>query len=516
MKLANTQEIRACDAGMIQGMAYPSFALMENAAREFVRLICNHQSSEQKKPRVLVLCGPGNNGGDGMAIARMLHEQGFSVTVCLTKIPELGQSDAGKNYSLLQQMGIPFENALPEVQEYEILIDALLGTGVQSEVNGLPAEWIAACRKFAGTVWAVDLPSGLNADSGKIMTVPIQAHFTVTFHLPKYCHYVFPAAEYCGKILVADIGILHQITHNLNLKGELADGDWFRQHFRGRDRNSHKGKGGHLLIVGGSRGMSGAMALSARAAFRGGAGKVSVWAPGGVKNSLHQEIAELMSLGNSEGNHGYFHLEDAALWKGSHPEYSAMVLGPGMGQHTETRDFLIQLLPEITPPLVLDADALNILSAIPDYTQLIPAHSILTPHPGEMARLCGKADIQQYRLEYAQDLADKTNCTVVLKGAGTLIAQPDGTVWVCPLGNPVLATAGTGDILSGLIGAFLAYGHPPAVAAGLGVILHAAAADQMALQYRTHENSDGNLFLEAGELISRIPTTLDLLLQKMI
>lgn len=513
MKLTNTQEIRACDAAMIQHLGYPSFALMENAAREFVRLFCIQHASEGNKPRILVLCGPGNNGGDGMAIARMLHEQGFSVTVCLTKIPEQGHSDTGKNYGLLQQMGIHCENELPELQEYEILIDALLGTGIQAEVSGKPAEWIATCRKFVGTVWAVDLLSGLNADSGKIITIPIQAHFTVTFHLPKYCHYVFPAAGYCGKILVADIGILRQITDALNISGELADAVWFRNQFRGRDRNSHKGKGGHLLIAGGSRGMSGAIALSARAAFRGGAGKVSVWAPGSVRNSLHQEIAELMSFGNPGGDQAFFNREDGGGWKGPHPEYSAMVMGPGMGQHSHTREFLIQLLPELQIPLVLDADALNLLSEIPDYARLIPAHSILTPHPGEMSRLCGKADIQEYRLEYARELAGKTNCIIVLKGAGTLIAQPDGTVWVCPLGNPVLATAGTGDILSGLIGAFLAYGHPPAVAAGLGVVLHAAAADEMARQYRSNENSDGSLFLEAGELLSHIPVALDQILR---
>lgn len=513
MKLANTTEIRACDQLMIEQAEYPSFALMENASRGFVNIFLEKINPVPSNDRILILCGPGNNGGDGMAIARILDNLGYSVTIALLRIPSDNNTDPGKMYNLLQWTSVQIKSEINSINNYTILIDALYGTGVESEITGTGLIWLDACRKFTGKIIAVDIPSGLNASSGKILTEPLKTDLSITFHLPKLCHYIYPAAEYCGEVKCIDIGILKSVTKNQTISGDLLDSTFFKNHFKGRKKDSHKGTGGHLLVCGGSKGMSGAVTLSCRAAFRSGAGKVSLWAPANIRKDLHKEIAEIMSIGHESKDTNYFTEDSIKQSDFSKSKYSGMVLGPGIGMNSATQEFVLSVLKSNSIPTVIDADALNILSLQKEIEKYIPTGSILTPHPGEISRLLQRNDIQENRLECAVNLSQKTNAVIVLKGAGTIVASPDGWVGVCPYGNSVLSTAGSGDILSGIIGAFLTQGYEAKIAASLGVIIHAKASNIIAERKRKNKNNDGSLFLEAGKILPYISEGIELLIE---
>lgn len=512
MKIADSTAIQTCDQRMYTQAGYPSFSLMENAARAFGKIFLEEIDPDPKQHSILILCGSGNNGGDGMGIARYLKTSGFHVEVALTKIPENTESDCGKMYTLLQLCEIRIHETLPDLHHFTILIDALYGTGISAELQGKGKDWIDTCRNTNLQIIAVDLPSGLIADSGKMYTKPLRAQLTITFHLPKYCHYIFPAAEYCGNIKIAEIGILPSITHSVALSGELADAAFFKRNFIARGKNAHKGVGGHVLICGGSKGMSGAVSLSAHAAFRAGAGKVSVFVPEGIRKDLHKKTAELMSFNPGTRNDTHLSPENIPAYLEALEKVQACLLGPGMGTHEDSQLFIEKVLPKIKTPLILDADALNIISAAPEFMKRVPENSILTPHPGEMIRLSRNENVLTERKEVALEMALQFRSVIVLKGAGTLIAAPDGKLYVCPYGNPVLSVAGSGDILGGLITAFRAGGYAPDIAACMGVILHAKAADILTELYLKKNKNRGSLFLESGELMEVLPVAIQRLL----
>lgn len=509
MKIADIQTARACDKEMIETHGYPSFALMENAAKAFTDIFLKEYDPKPGKDRILILCGNGNNGGDGLAIARMLHIKGYFVEVSIVKTPEDKDSDIGKMYQLLKASGLMPLEILPDHKYFDYLLDALMGTGVEGELRpGIALDWIRRVKKFKGKIVAVDLPSGLNASTGKVFTEPLKASLTISFNSAKYCHYVYPAAEYCGKISIADIGILPKINEQQLQHAETADASYLSAHWKGREKNSHKGSGGHVLICGGSEGMPGSVSLAVKAAFRTGSGKVSLLAPEKLKKELHKKIWELMSPPSAPNDSAYLGAEHLSIWEKNQTRYQATAIGPGMGGADESTVFIKGVLETAKIPIVLDADALNILAQHPDWWGSIPAGSILTPHPGEMQRLVPNLDIHSERLESALWLASKTNCIIVLKGAGTLIVSPEGKVRVCTVGNPVLATAGSGDILTGIIASLLAQRLAPIDAASCGVILHALAADRLALKLMGHKNENGRLFQEAGKILNEIPKVL--------
>jgi NAD(P)H-hydrate epimerase len=509
MKIADTYTSRACDREMIETLGYPSFALMENAAKVFTDIFLQEYNPKPGKDRILILSGNGNNGGDGLAIARMLHVKGFWVEVSIVKTPEDKDSDIGKMYSLLKASGLMPQEVLPDHKYFDYLLDALMGTGVEGELRpGTALDWIQRLKKFKGKIVAVDLPSGLNASTGKVFTEPLKASLTISFNSAKYCHYIYPAAEYCGKISIADIGILPKINDRQLAQSETADSSYLSTHWKGREKNSHKGSGGHLLICGGSEGMPGSVSLAVKAAFRSGSGKVSLLAPEKLKRDLHKKIWELMSLPAFPEDLGCLSTEHLSIWEKNQTRYQAAAIGPGMESADESAVFVKGVLETAKIPLVLDADALNILAQHPDWWDSLPRGSILTPHPGEMQRLVPNLDVHTERLESARWLASKTHCVIVLKGAGTLIVSPEGKVRVCTEGNPVLATAGTGDLLTGIIGSLLAQGLAPIDAASCGVIVHALAADRLALKLMGHKNENGRLFQEAGKFLNEIPKVL--------
>lgn len=482
MYLANASQIRQADAIMISNFHFPGLELMENAGRKSAAFLL------QKFPGAslyLVLAGPGNNGGDGLVIARYLSGAGKKVQVLLAKEPEKFNGDALENFKRLENLPLSIfiwgnektVKILSGLPAGTILIDALLGTGIIDQLRSPFEEIISFFKERNHPVVAIDLPSGLNADTGHVLNAPLKAQYTLTFHLPKLCHCIYPAAEYCGEVVVLDIGIQPEINQGLNLKRELTEPAHILKWFQQRGTNTHKGNFGHTLLAGGSKDMAGAISLSSRAALAVGAGLSSAFIPGSVRCAFFQMGAEVMTLSQGMDTQEYLSGEHAENFLHAAKNKNAIAIGPGMGTGNSSAAFLENILPGIQVPLVLDADALNLLSANPSFWKLLPAQTILTPHPGEMKRLTGRLDVQEFRLEVAEEMTRTKNVTVILKGANTIIALPDGKTFVNSSGNPGMATAGAGDVLTGILTGLLAQGYPIEQAAPMGVYLHGLAGD---------------------------------------
>ena len=480
MLLANTHQIREADRIQIEEYLTPGIILMENAGRLATEKLLQHYPDQQT---FLVLAGPGNNGGDGLVMARFLHLAGKEVFVLLSHPGEKYKGDAKVNFDILQHLPVPIHIFDPENPaeildklSRPILIDALLGTGIKDKVRGPIAQMIQYFSALDLPVVAVDLPSGLNADTGKQINTVLQASFTYTFQLPKICHYVTPASNVCGEVITLDIGIWPQVIEKLGIRRSLLTADFIKQHHKSRKADSHKGTFGHVLVIAGSRNLAGAPGMAAYAALKAGAGLVTLACPDSCRMAVYR-FPEVMCTGIGEENASHFTEQDIStileLLKGK----NAVMLGPGMGTHEDTQTFFRKLIPQIKVPLVLDADGLNLLSTMPDLWDQLPPTTILTPHPGEMQRLTRSAASKTQRLESAESLARDKNRIIVLKGAGTIIALPNGHTYVNTTGNPGMATGGSGDVLTGIIGGLLGQGYTADVAAATGVYLHGKAGD---------------------------------------
>ncbi len=500
MLLAQSQQIREADRIMIHERSYPGLLLMEHAARASTDRLLTLFS---EKNSFWILAGPGNNGGDGLAMARMLHLAGRHVHVWLAQDPALYTGDAAIQRDILQHLPVPTQPwtlaeakaALDSLPEVPVWVDALLGTGVTPPVRGAVAKILRDIADMPGPRVAIDLPSGLNADSGEVVGDSFPADHTLTFQLAKVCHYVYPAAGRCGQVAVLDIGIWPEVIAQLGIRRQVTDLAWVKSHWKTPDRDAHKGTQGHVLVVGGSAQYRGAMALTAAAALRAGAGLVSLAVPEEVIPVVLQHVPEAMCLpGISAGN---FKEQDAeAVWAALQGK-QVLVIGPGMGQGEEQMAFLLKLLPRVEVPVLIDADALNLLAQVPDWPALRKSEWLITPHPGEMARLTGSREVLGRRLETAETFAKTWGVTILLKGAYSLIAAPDGRTWVNPTGNPGMATGGSGDVLSGIAGGLLAQGYDPTTAAVLAAWYHGQAGDAVAAVY-------GEAGVTAGRMVEAI------------
>ena len=317
----------------------------------------------------------------------------------------------------------------------------------------------------------------MSASTGEAINEVLPACLTLTFQLPKICHYVSPASLLCGEVRVLDIGIWPEVIDQLAIQRFLLTEGWFHQSWTPPAIHAHKGTQGHLLLIGGSRNMAGAVALAGKASLKSGAGLCTLFTPESCRVVALSTAPELMCVATASTSAPWLHPEALDLLEAFLAGKQAVALGPGMGTHPETAEFMEGLLPRIQVPLVLDADGLNLLSRHPDWWNMLPDSTILTPHPGEMKRLTGLDNVSERRLEIAERLAQDRNVIVVLKGAGSIVALPDGTSYVNTSGNPGMATAGSGDVLTGMIGAILARGVEPGIAAALGVYLHGKAGD---------------------------------------
>jgi len=489
MILVTADEMREMDRITIQEVGIPGRILMEHAGSGAVDFFLE-QFPEAFGGRVGILAGRGNNGGDGFVMARLLAHRGIRVTVFLFTDREKIKGDAAANLELVFRLGIPviqvpdeavFQRAKSRMKLFDIWIDALLGTGLKSDVKGLFKEVIAFVTASGKPVFAVDIPSGLDSDTGRPKGVCIRARATATFGHAKIGCVLFPGGEYSGELKVADIGIPSSVTAQVGPKQFLLTPQRIRSFVHNRPAEAHKGNTGHVLVAAGSPGKTGAAAMTAMAAMRTGAGLVTLGIPESLGAAVEPQVLEAMTAPLPESIPGI--LTDAALEaiEALFPGKSCLALGPGMGTAEGTVNLVHELVRTSPIPMVIDADGLNCLARDMDVLKRREADTVLTPHPGEMGRLVKKtaAEIQGDRVGWARRLAEAYGVTVVLKGAKTVIAAKDGTIFVNPTGNPGMASGGMGDVLTGMIAGWMAQGLSPEEAAQAGVYLHGAAADSL-------------------------------------
>jgi hydroxyethylthiazole kinase-like uncharacterized protein yjeF len=481
MKLTTAAQMRAIDQAAVANYGMPSLLLMENAGRAVALRVL--ELCGDRRPDILVLCGKGNNGGDGFVAARHLWNRGFPVTCLLAGGLEELRGDAKVNLDLALRLGVPVVSFTEDSDEPArharaagVIVDALLGTGFQGEPRGAIATAIRATRGVAAPVVAVDVPSGLEADTGRLAETHVRADHTVTFGLPKIGLAGYPGRSAAGTITVADISLPRPLLEQEDL-AEWIDADRARQWWAPRAVDAHKGNSGRLFVLAGSAGFTGAAALTCEAALRAGAGLVTLGIPASLNPILEVKLTEAMTLPLPETErqaHCPESLETVRAWLG---RVDALAVGPGFGRDPRTGELLRALLLDCPVPVVVDADGLNLLAPADESTFL--PRAVITPHPAEMARLLGTETeaVQSNRLEVTKAAAARFGCVVVLKGAGTVIAEPGGRAAINSSGGPALATGGTGDLLTGMVAACLARGLEPYSAALAAVFLHGAAGE---------------------------------------
>lgn len=511
MKIVTAKLMQDLDRRAIEEYGIPGLILMENAGRGAVEALTRHFGDLAGKI-VSIFVGPGNNGGDGLVIARHLHQQGSNPELYLLAEEEKIKGDAATNLRIVRRLPIPLYSlrnsdemakALPRLKDSWLIIDSIFGTGLTRKVSGHYADVIRSVNQLVCPVMAVDIPSGLCADTGLKLGECVRADLTVTFGLAKTGQVCSPGRDYVGRLEVIDISIPPETVAEAGIQVELLDTATVRGYLPTRPLGAHKGTYGHLLIAAGSTGKTGAAILCARGGLRSGTGLVSLCVPHDLNHVFETALWEAMTIPFPSGASclsidDYEKLQMAAAGK------QAIAVGPGIGMAEKTGSLLLKLYREAQLPMVVDADALNILAQRPEMIKNPPAPRILTPHPGEMARLTGlsTSEIQQNRLRLAQEFATKNQVIVILKGAGTVIADLDGKAAINSTGNPGMAAGGMGDVLTGIIGGLLAQKISPWQAACLGVYVHGLAGDRLA--GRTDSAGFGYL---ASELADEIPAT---------
>lgn len=486
MKIVTPSQMREIDRRAIEGLAIPSLVLMENAGSAIVDEIL--ERVEEDRIRVTVLCGPGNNGGDGMVAARHLFDRGHEVAVYLGVPRSSFHGDAKVQLRILSRLGIDvgvlsssssLEKALARVSGSDVVIDALFGTGLD---RGLEGHWVQCVRivnSCPGLVVSADVPSGVDSEKGIPLGECVTADVTVTFGLPKTGIVLYPGAQYAGDVVVADIGIPRSVVEEMEIAGSLVEPEVLEAVFKKRWPDTNKGTYGHLLVCAGSAGKLGAGILAARAAARTGAGLVTLAVPASALHHVDTSTPEVMTAALPETSEGSFSDKGFIALREMILERDALAIGPGLSTHADIAELVRLALGDTRFPAVVDADALNVLGTDLEFLKERGPFTVLTPHPGEMARLLGMSvpEVQEDRVGCALACARRSGCTVVLKGAGTIIAHPDGRFFLNRTGNPGMASGGTGDVLTGMIGAILAMGFDPLTSALASVFLHGAAGD---------------------------------------
>ncbi|AEI50442.1 YjeF-related protein [Runella slithyformis DSM 19594] len=475
MNVFSVSQIRDWDAFTIAHEPIHSIDLMERASSAFVRWFCAR--FDDRCP-VIVFCGMGNNGGDGLAISRMLLQKCYNVRTCVVKHSPKGSADFSRNLERLESLTaiewIETAADIPTLLSPPIVIDALLGSGLSRPAEGLMAEVIQRINDAQTPVISVDIAAGLFADMPNAPSDSIiKPTHTVAFQCPKLAFFQPQCAEFVGEWDIVSIGLSEKYELQTPTSYFYTDAAIIEPFTKARKKYSHKGSFGHALLIGGSYGKIGSIVLSAKACLRSGAGLLTVQAPQCGYDIIQTSIPEAMVLPD-------WHWRINTAVPNIEP-YSAIGIGPGMGQDPQTLLMLRELLTLLTSPIVLDADALNLLSKHPDMLTILPKNSILTPHPKELQRLLGQSWKDDYeKLTLLRDFSQKYQLIVCLKGAHTAVALPDGSIHFNSTGNPGMATGGSGDVLTGIITGLLAQGMHPTDAAVFGVFQHGKAGDRAA------------------------------------
>jgi hydroxyethylthiazole kinase-like uncharacterized protein yjeF len=507
MIVVTAEQMREMDRLTIQKYGVPSLKLMERAGEGITRAILENFGRAAKKG-VLVVAGKGNNGGDGLVVARLLRKKRISCEVTLLARKDELSPDAAHNlgaYAKLRgkvtEVGRASLAVLSErMRGKGLLVDAILGTGTKNTVRGVYAEAITLMNSSGVPIVAVDIPSGLDTDRGMPLGIAIQAEMTVALAYPKLGEVIYPGLIYAGDLAVADIGIDCRAVKEISPNLELLEREEVRRLVPIREPDSHKGTYGHVLVIAGSRGKTGAAILACRAAMRTGAGLVTLAAPRSLNGIFATSMVEVMTEPLQNNAAEEMEPQGDEKWRRLLKQKHSLLFGPGIGVYDATRSELRWLLRNLEIPWVIDADGLNNLVEEIDRLHSAKSPPILTPHPGEMARLIHKdsATVNQDRVGVARAFAVEHRCHVVLKGARTVIATAAGKAFINPTGNPGMASGGMGDVLAGLLAALLGQGLNPEEAMKLGVYLHGFVGDRVA-------EEKGQIGLIASDIIEGLP-----------
>jgi NAD(P)H-hydrate epimerase len=529
MKVATAEEMRTIDRETINNYGITGVVLMERAGLA----VTNKIKELVDRGKVIIVSGRGNNGGDGFVVARNLHNDGWKVQVFLAARPEDLKGDALVQYKTAVKFGVeikPVQDLLKQspliLTGHSIVVDALLGTGLSKDVTGGLADIIDTINASGRPVFSVDIPSGISSDNGQIMGKAIRATYTVTFGLPKRGHLVHPGAQYSGKLFVEDIGFPKSLLCSEELNVELLEKKNVYSVIPERRRYSHKGTYGHVLIVAGSKGKTGAALMAAKACLRAGAGLVTLGVPESLADVFQSRVTEEMTLLLPSKGDGTLSQKASRIildfLKGT---AHLLAIGPGIGVSSETELIMKDLIRNSPSPVVIDADGINSLKGEKGIFSKAHVPVILTPHPGEMARILQgrrskgtkkvsyiktsdagiRRSIEENSITTAISFARDTKTHLVLKGVPTIIATPDGKAYINVTGNPGMATGGTGDVLTGMIGGFLSQIMNPLNSCILGVFMHGLAGDIAASEKGMHP-------LIATDIIQNIPGAFSVLI----
>lgn len=507
MRLVTAEKMKELDRITIEERRVESIELMENAALGVAEKVLR-ESIHRPLKRGLIICGKGNNGGDGIAVARLLASEGLHLTLLLLcKGSEL-TGDPATNLKrlppevLLKEIEDPetLAETIESEEEIDFVIDAILGTGMTGKITGLARKAVEIINSMHKPVFAIDIPTGVNANTGALLGVAIKADFTITFGLPKVGLYLYPGADKAGEIIVVDIGIPEDVVDSFHYPIQTIEPSWAADNIKPRLKDTHKVDYGRLLVIAGKTGMLGAAYMVCQGALRAGVGLVTAAVIAEDYPILAGKLVEGMTRPVSTGPRGTFHPASIDDMADLLDTADAIAVGPGIGTEEEVVEFLGLLLKRYNGPVVIDADGIKNLKGMEHLLVNRELPGVITPHPGEFSVLTGmtKDEILSDRIKAASDLSVKLNAAVVLKGAQTVVAEPGGEGRINLTGNPGMATAGSGDVLTGIIAGLLAQGYAPFDAASLGVFLHGFAGDLACAEM-------GEMSLIASDLIDYIP-----------
>jgi len=512
MKVANAEEMQELDRKAIETYRIPGMILMENAGRGAAEVISNTFPDIHKK-KIAIIAGKGNNGGDGFVIARYLLNQGVSVKVYLLTDSKALRGDAETNFNILQRMkgeviSVPsskdYVKLKKDLEKFDILVDGIFGTGLDAEVRGYYREVIDHLNTLQRPIVAIDIPSGLDADTGKPLGTAIRASLTITLGLPKVGQLIPPGIDYVGELKVIDIGIPKRLVEEEKIPTHLLEEKEIKRWLCiPRDPDTHKGDYGHLLVIAGSVGKTGAAAMACQAALRMGAGLVTLAIPKSLNGIMEMKLTEVMTEPLPETPKQTLSLRAFSAIVRLCENKKAVIIGPGLGTFKETQSLVLKLIKALGVPIILDADGLTALATQPKTLPITNRSLILTPHPGEMARLMRSQvkEVLEDRIGVSRNFSQSHHVHLVLKGHPTLISTPKGEVFINPTGNPGMASGGTGDVLTGMIGGLVCQGFDILPSLQIAVYLHGLAGDEGAQER-------GEKSLIATDIIEKIPTLL--------
>jgi hydroxyethylthiazole kinase-like uncharacterized protein yjeF len=514
MKVLTSKQMKKIDRKAIEEIGILGPILMENAGLRIFNKILD-KFPEPEREKIVIIAGRGNNGGDGFVVARHLFNRGAKPEVLLLTSKNEVKGDAAVNLNIAENIGIRINEVISKkdlnIQKGKILlaslvVDAIFGTGLTKPAGGLYAQVIEFINRSKAYKVAVDIPSGLSSDTFQVIGPCVKADLTVTLAAPKIAHVFPPAEDFVGELEVADISVPSFLFEDESLKLELVEKETVQPYFKKRKRDAHKGTYGHLFILSGSLGKTGAAVMAGKAALKMGAGLVTVGTPRSCLPVVARSMVELMTEALPETPEKTLSSEALNeilnLLKGK----DALMVGPGISTHPSTAELVLSLLPRVNVPMVIDADALNILASKPEIIKSLRKPAVLTPHPGEFARLLNIStkEVVEKKLELVPQFAAEYGVYLVLKSYRTLTATPDGKVYVNPTGNPGMATAGSGDVLSGMIASMVIQEKNLLEAVLAAVYIHGLSGDLGVEKL-------GEKPLVAGDIIRYLPKGIKLL-----